>query len=120
MSTIAARGYDRASPARDPLRVRETVTESVNAIADGASVYLLSGTHGTERRVRKTRGFRETWRHGKNADLPLLTSSLLGAAVAAAEFADKPISAFTLSRDPRSAARPGAPRDRLSSNFCRV
>lgn len=65
--------------------------------ADRRSVYLLSGPHGTERRVRKARGFRETWRHGKNADLPLLTPSLLG--VAAAEFADnKPISAFILSR----------------------
>lgn len=62
-------------------------------------VYLLSGPHGTEGRIRKARGFRETWRHGKNADLPLLTSSLLGVAVvaaAAAEFADKPIIAFII------------------------
>jgi len=85
--------------ARDP-RIRGVARrESAARRADERSVYLLSGAHGTERRVRKARGFRETWHHGKNADLPLLTSSLLGAAAAAtAEFADKPISAFILSR----------------------
>ncbi|KAL2738535.1 collagen alpha chain CG42342-like isoform X19 [Vespula maculifrons] len=38
------------------------------------------GPHGTERRIRKARRFRETWRHGKNADVSLLTSSLIGLA----------------------------------------